>query len=86
MTTKTITNTDKNQKLIKKLREERFAAIQSKNFSLKNLSLILIMSSLGQWELSILRQSDKTPKGKKITKKIYPKNKKNIAKLIAVKS
>ena len=66
--------------------EESVEAIYCKSSALKILSMILLTSSMSQGELSVLESFDKISKGSKITKKIIQKNKKNIWKLVALKS
>ena len=62
MTMKTTTNAGKNQNFSRKVREEIVEAFQAISFSLNNLSMIHLKSSLSQRELYKLGQCDKTSK------------------------
>ena len=45
---------NQNEKIIRKLQKERVKATYSTSFSLKDLSITILASSMSQWELSVL--------------------------------
>ena len=85
MTRKTTTNTSKNQKFRRKVREEKAEAILTIRFSLKILSKLHWTFPISQWEQTFLGYCDMISKGTKITKGIQ-KLKKKLWKPVASKS